>query len=200
MPALRITKNESLLCTIGSDDVWMYSVSVWFDLWGPAVSTLDISGGGKRRPDGGADILVWEIPQVLSVGDRLAFSFESATVSNPKGKVFKNDSPAATEEEDLESEAVSEDEDLHELESRPIKNSGITWMCSLDGRAGIKVGPNPVRPHVGLLLLWNEDSPERMRVSLSRSSLREIATRSGGESTLLEYVPVGSRLDLVIGG
>jgi hypothetical protein len=51
-------KNEKYLCTVGSDDVWMFSTGVWSDIWGPEVSSLNVSGGGKRRPDGKSDFLI----------------------------------------------------------------------------------------------------------------------------------------------
>ncbi len=86
-----------------------------------------------------------------------------------------------------------------EWEGRPALNESLRWSFVLNGGPSILVGPGQQRQHVGLHTLWNEERPERMRVNLSRSSLREICSRSGGEELLLEYVPLGSHVHIVVG-
>jgi len=41
--------------------------------------------------------------------------------------------------------------------------------------------------------------PDRLRVNLSKSSLREIASRVAGEEVFLEYLPIGARVEIAIG-
>jgi len=69
----------------------------------------------------------------------------------------------------------------------------------LNGASPICVSPDSVRQHLGVHLLWNEERPERLRVNLSRSSIREICGRAGGEELLVQYVTSGSHVQVSIG-
>lgn len=198
MPVLRVTKNGRHLCTVGSDDVWMFSASVWGDIWGPEVSFLDVSGGSKRRPDGESDFLIWEMPHELSKLDRITFFFEEGSRSSPIGNKFDSD-PYPPEEPKIEMSFSPTDEDLTKLEARPTQNAKLSWSFLINSGETIEVAPDITRQHVGLHLLWNEDRPERLRVNLSKTSLREIANRSGGEELFLEYVPLSSTIEIAVG-
>ena len=198
MPVLRVMKNGNHLYTVGSDDVWMFSASVWGDIWGPEVSFLDVSGGSKRRPDGESDFLIWEMLHELTKLDRITFFFEEGSESSPKGKKFDPDA-CPPEEPKIEMSFPPTDEDLTKLEARPALNSGLSWSFSVNAAQSIEVAPDIARQHVGLHLLWNEQRPERLRVNLSKSSLREISSRTEGEEVFLQYVPVGTRLEVAVG-
>jgi len=89
--------------------------------------------------------------------------------------------------------------EMLEWESRVAKNAGLTWTFVLNGAAPICVCPDASRQHVSLHLLWNEERHDRLRVSLSKSSLRDIGDRTGGEELLLEYAPLSSRIQVVVG-
>ena len=199
MPRLRILKNTEPFCVVGSNDVWMFTASVWTDLWGPDSSTLDVTGGSKRRSDGSHDFLIWTLPAELACGDTIDMFFEAGAESTPKGEIFKPD--LAEEAKDgarFKSWSPTEAE-LLEWESRPAANQSLLWKIVLNGGSTLRIGPDIHRQHVGLHTLWNEERPERWRVSLSRSSLREICSRSGGEELLLEYVALGSHVRIVVG-
>lgn len=198
MPTLRVTKNGADLCSVGSEDVWMFSASVWGELWGPEASMLDVSGGGKRRPDGTSDFLIWEMPHELARGDLVALSFEGGETSNPKGELF-DPSADAPEEPTIEMSFPPTANDITKLESRPPLNAGLTWSITITHAPSFSVAPDASRQHVGLHVLWNEERPERMRVSLSRSSLREIVERADGEELFCEYVSLGSRIEISVG-
>jgi hypothetical protein len=198
MPVLRVTKNGVHLCTVGSEDVWMFSASVWGELWGPEVSMLDVSGGGKRRSDGTSDFFVWEMPHELLKGDRIAFSFEEGTTSDPKGKLF-DPSGEPLEEPNIDMSFPPTADDIKKLESRQPLNEGLTWSLSINHAPPVYVAPDGERQHVGLHILWNEERPHRMRISLSKSSLREIVDRTGGEELFLEYVPLESAVEINVG-
>jgi hypothetical protein len=198
MPVLRVLKNGTHLCTVGSDDVWMFSASVWGALWGPEASSLDISGGGKRKDNGESDFLIWEMPHELVKGDRIAFFFNDGSESTPKGKLFD---PSAVEPEQpkIDISIPPTDEDVVKLESRPSLNADLTWSVTINQAPATLVAPDSIRQHVGLHALWNEDRPQRLRVKLSRSSLREIVGRTGGEELFLEYIPLGSSFEVAVG-
>ncbi|MBI4995884.1 MAG: hypothetical protein HZC22_03105 [Rhodocyclales bacterium] len=198
MPILRVTKNDIPLCTVGSDDVWMFSASVWGELWGPEVSFLDVSGGGKRRENGESDFLIWEMPHELVKGDRVAFFFEDGNISSPQGKLF-DPSAEVPEEPKMDISFPPTAEDIVKLESRPPLNADLTWAFTIYQAPGISVAPDNIRQHVSLHVLWNEDQPQRLRVNLSKSSLREIVGRTGGEELFLEYVPLGSSFEIAVG-
>lgn len=196
MPALRVTKNANHVCTVGSDDVWMLSADIWGDIWGPEASLLDVHGGGKLRADGSSDFLVWGLPHELALGDRIGLSFEEGSTSSPKGHLFE-DPPSAHARTDFS--VPPSGEELRKLESRPTQNGALVWTFSLNGRSAIQVRPDALRQHLSMHLLWDERHPDRLRVSLSRSSLREIASRTGGDELFLEYVPIGTFLALAVG-
>jgi len=191
-------KNGKLLCTVGSDDVWMFSASVWGEIWGPEVSFLDVSGGSKRRPDGESDFLIWEMPHELIRLDRITFFFEEGSQSSPKGNKFDPDA-LPPEEPKIEMSFPPTEEDIKRLEARPALNHGLSWSFSVNGGQSIEVAPNGAQQHVGLQLLWNEDRPDRLRVRLSKKSLREIVSRSGGEELFLENLSLGSSIEIAVG-
>ena len=177
----------------------MFSASVWTDLWGPDSSTLDVTGGSKRRSDGTHDFLFWALPHELARGDVIDIYFEAGTQSKPKGAIF-NPEPEKPPDDGARFKSWPPSEaELLEWEGRPALNESLRWSFVLNGGPSILVGPGQQRQHVGLHTLWNEERPERMRVNLSRSSLREICSRSGGEELLLEYVPLGSHVHIVVG-
>jgi len=190
-------KNEKHLCTVGSDDVWMFSAGVSGDIWGSEASELDINGGSKRRQGGESDFLIWQMPNDLVKGDRVAFFFEEGSASNPMGTIFDETAPAPVEPK-IKMSFPPTDEELKKLESRPAANADLKWSFSASGAPAIEISPDLTRQHVSLHFLWNEERPQRLRVSLSKKSLREIFSRSGGEELFLEYVPVGASFEIRI--
>jgi hypothetical protein len=198
MPVLRVMKNGKHLCTVGSDDVWMFSASVWGEIWGPEVSFLDVSGGSKRRADGESDFLIWEMPHELTKLDRVTFYFEEGTTSAPTGTKFDPEA-YPPEEPKIEMSFPPTEEDITKLEARPHLNGGLSWSFSVNGGQSIDVAPDVSQQHVGLHLLWNEDQPERLRVSLSKKSLREIVSRSDGEELFRGHVSLGSNIEIGVG-
>lgn len=194
MPVLRITKNGTHLCTVGSDDVWMFSANVYADIWGPAWSELTVTGGGKRRPDGSSDFLIWEMAHELREGDHIVFSFEEGTKSSPKGAAFDDHAPSEDKPHDF---SVPEEE-IFKLEARPRLNMECKWRFIAPGEQEILVAPSDDRQNVSIHLLWNEMRAQRMRVNLSKSSLREITSRSGGEEIFLRYVEQPTRIELTV--
>ena len=197
MPALRITKNSKHLCTVGSDDVWMFSASIWGDIWGPEASFLDVHGSGKLGPKGESDFLIWQMPHELKPGDSICFSFEHGAVSSPKGKVIAPE--PTTDKSKVDFSSPPSEKEVRKFESRPKRNGTLTWRFSRDSRAEIRVAPDATRQHVSFSVLWNADRPDRLRANLSKSSLREIVNRTRGEEVFLEYVPLGSRFEIAIG-
>lgn len=177
----------------------MFSASVWGEIWGPEVSHLDVSGGGKRHPDGESDFLIWEMPHELTKLDRLTFFFEEGEESSPKGKIFDPEA-FPPEEPKIKMSFPPTDEDITKLESRPALNTGLSWSLTVNGAKNFDLAPDVARQHVRLSLLWNDDRPHRLRVNLSKTSLREIVSRSKGEEIFLEYVPLGSTLEIAVGG
>lgn len=197
MPILRVMKNQKHLCTVGSDDVWMFSIGVWGDIWGPEASFLDVSGSSKRRDDGESDFLIWEMPHELVRSDRIEFCFEEGSSSSPKGKMFDpKDYPP--EEPKIEMSFPPTDEDLTKLESRPALNAGLKWSFSRKNAPSVMLAPDTERQFVKLFIMWDEESPQRLRVSLTKKSLREITYRETGEEFFSEYQPLNSSLEISV--
>ena len=130
--------------------------------------------------------------------DRITFYFEEGSASDPKATKFDPDA-YPPEEPKIEMSFPPTEEYLAKLEARPPLNSGLSWSFSVNGGQSIEVAPNGAQQHVGLQLLWNEDRPERLRVRLSKTSLREIVGRSGGEELFLEYLSLGSSIEIAVG-
>jgi hypothetical protein len=187
MPSLRISKNDEHLCTVGSDDVWTFSASVWADLWGPEVSSLTVTGSSRSEEGGSRDFLVWHLSHELKPDDRLLFLFTEGTASSPTDQT-PIEEPGA-EEETTDYFAPIAEAELLTLESRAIANASCRWQFSFPGKPLLLLSPSHKRQHCSLQLTWNDHRPDRLRISLSRSSLREISAREPGDELLLEYVP-----------
>jgi hypothetical protein len=186
---------------VGSDDVWMFTAGLWADLCGPEISMLDLSGSSRPYPDGKRDFLMWALPDQLHDGDVIDIYFEEGSQSHPKGRRYTPDANAPEETEAgqrFQSWPPTEAE-LLEWERQPPLNGSLLWRFALNDGVPIVVGPDTNRQHVGLHILWNEERSERLRVNLSRSSIREICSRASGEELLLEYVSLGSHVHVAIG-
>jgi hypothetical protein len=177
----------------------MFSASISSDLWGAEPSALNVSGGSKRRSDGSHDFLIWALPHELALGDEVDLYFEEGTLSDPPGTIFISEPDNSMDDGARFKSWPPSEAELLDWEARPALNESLRWSFALNDGAPLLVGPDTQRQHVGLHTLWNEERPDRMRVSLSKSSLREICSRSGGEELLLAYVPVGSRVHIVVG-
>src|SRR5258706_484632 len=197
MPLLRVTKNGTHLCSVGSNDVWTFSASLRADIWGPERSELTVTGGGKRLPDGSSDFLIWQMSHELKEGDRIGFSFEEGVASSPKGEVFIGEPTPDTEKIDFFG-PVPEDE-IVRLERRPTLNTKCAWRFVAPDEAALVAAPDETRQNVSLHILWNDMRPNRMRVNLWKSSLREVTSRSEGEELFLRYVEIGAHVEVSVG-
>jgi len=196
MPSLHVTKNDVPLCVVGSDDVWTFSASVWADIWGPERSSLTVTGGGGSAEGGAGDFVVWYLAHELKPNDRLTFLFATGSTSSPPDQT-PIESPSPNAEVADFSSSLSEAE-LLKLESRTVANANCNWQFRFAGKPPILLAPNRERQHCSLHLLWNDRRPERLRINLSRSSLREISARASGEELFLEYVPLNTQFELTV--
>ena len=196
MPILRVTKNGAPLCTVGSADVWMFSASVNADIWGPERSALTVTGGGKRQSDGSSEFLIWEMSHELLGGDHLAFSFEDGATSSPKGAIMECEPTPEDEKANFIGPVL--EEEILRMESRPRSNTSCAWRFAVQGEPEILASPDETRESLNLHILWNEMRSHRMRVNLSKSSFREITSKTGGEELFLSYVEVGARIEVAV--
>lgn len=196
MPALRVTKNDEHLCTVGSDDVWTFSACVWADIWGPELSSLTVTGSSKPEEGGACDFLVWHLGHELKPNDRIAFFFTSGSTSSPTNQT-PIDEPNA-EEETTDYFAPIAEAELVKLESRTIANASCKWQFSFPGKAILLLSPSHQRQQCSLQLLWNDRRPDRLRINLSKSSLREISAREPGEDLFVQYVPQETLFELSV--
>lgn len=199
MPTLRIAKNGQHLCTVGSAGIWMFSVHAWADIWSEPATHLGITGGALH-PDGKNDFLIWEMDHKLVKGDHVVFEFGEGEEASRKPEVF--DDEKAREEVQKETpkwELPLSAESIAEMESRPVLSPDIVWYLSKDATPKSAYRPGPGRQQLSLGLLWNNHRPERMRVSLSSTSLKEVIAREGGQDHVTEYVPIGTRIEFEIG-
>ena len=194
MPTLRVTKNDEHLCTVGSDDVWMFSASVWADIWGPEVSSLTVTGSSKDRDGSAGEFMIWQLGHELKPNDRVAFLFTSGSTSSPLDQTPIGE--PSDEEKATDYFAPIAEAELMRLESRAITNATCRWQFAVSGEEVRVLAPDAQRQHCSLHLLWNDHRPNRMRVSLSKSSLREISAREPGEDIFAEYVPLETEFEL----
>jgi hypothetical protein len=171
---------------------------VWADATAQEVANLDVMGSAGDLHDPSHDFLIWACPHELALGDTIDLFFESDDRSNPPGTVF-----VAGDEESLErafdwSDPPTE-EQIRTLELRDAINSNVMWSVTVNQSQRFELRPDAVRQHLALHFLWNNRSPQRLRVSISRKSLREIVARLDGEELLLDYLPLGSTLRVAIG-
>ena len=175
----------------------MFSASVHADIWSSERSELTVTGGGKRKPDGEADFLIWEMSHALRDGDRVAFSFADECASSPKGQLLTAEPNSDGPQPDFFGPMV--EANILKLETRPVLNSQCAWRFFLAQEPEVVAATDSHRQSISLHLLWNEMRPERMRVNLSRNSLREIVARTGGEELFLRYVGVGTQAQVIVG-
>lgn len=197
MPQLHVTKNGVHLCSVGSDDVWCFTVSLHADIWGPQRSELTITGSGKLLADGSSDFLIWHMSHKLNDCDLIQFSFEEGTTSSPMGEVFIGEPEPEGQKVDFFGPVP--DDEVARLESRPQLNPNCAWRFATQSAPEIRASPDVDRQSLSLHILWNEMRPERLRVHLTKSSLREITRREGGEELFLEYVPIGTLFGVAVG-
>jgi hypothetical protein len=197
MPQLRITKNGLPLCTVGSNDVWMFSASMYGDIWSEERSELTVTGGGKRTAGGESKFLIWEMSHALRDGDHIAFFFEEGHTSTPTSEPFE-DQPDSDDERPNFFGPMAESEIL-KLEGRTVLNPHCAWKFLYAENPELIAAVDSHRQNISLHLMWNEDRPQRMRVNLSKSSLREIVARSGGEELFLQYGDLGTRVEVIVG-
>jgi len=197
MPQLQVAKNGQPLCTVGSDDVWMFSASVHADIWSKERSELTVTGGGKRDADGASKFLIWQMSHELREGDRIAFLFADGTASSPKGQLLDEEPNSETPGPDFFGPKA--EAEILQLENRPVLNLACTWRFIFAQEAELVATTDSSRQNISLHLLWNEMRSERMRVNLSKTSLREIVARSGGEELFLRYVGIGTQVEVTVG-
>lgn len=196
MPSIRIIQNGTHLCTVGSDDVWMFSVSLYTDVWQAAPTELTVTGGGKRRPDGSSDFLIWYMGHELQYGDLIEFVFENGDTSSPKGELFVDE--PIPDAERIDFFAPIPEAELTQLETRPKLNSKCYWQFAAPDDTTVLASLDETRQSMSLHISWNEMRPERMRINLTKSSLREITSRSGGEELYLRYVNAEASVEVRI--
>jgi hypothetical protein len=199
MSRLRVHKNGEHLCSVGSDDVWMFCASVWADVYGPEASFLEVSGSAKPTADGRREFLIWQLPYQLYVGDSIEFFFEIDSSSFPRGVVLPENVTDSPDTPEPDWSIPASEEQIRALESRTMRNCGTKWSIELPNHQRLELQPVPVSQHISLRLIWNDEHPQRLRVSLARTSFRAIASRIDGEQVLVEYFPMGSRLSVNIG-
>jgi hypothetical protein len=176
----------------------MFSAVVFGDIFGPHISGLDATGSAKQDEGGHSDFLVWFCPLQLDLDDEIRFLFDAGGDSLPKGTPFrfaaeKNDEDAQPAFSDPPTES-----ELRAYESRPACNP-IEWLLDAEDGRRFVVAPTESRQHLSMHILWTEHEPERLRVSLSRKSIREILSRTGGEEIFRGHLSEGGRLCLTIG-
>ena len=177
--------------------MWSFTASLHSDVWGPERSELTVTGGAKRQPDDSSEFLIWEMAHELQSGDRIAFSFEEGATSSPQGTVFVN--KTSPESEKINFFGPVPEEEMERLENKPMLNLKCSWRFILNqGEPEISAAVDETRQSLSLHILWNEMRPELMRVSLSKSSLREITDRIGGKELFLRYVELGASVEVTV--
>jgi len=196
VPSLKVTKNDQPLCVAGSSDVWTFSASIWADIWGPEYSSLTVTGSTKPTQGKAGEFVVWHLGHELRPGDRVAFNFTASSSSSPPDQTpIEEPSPKQPVPDFF---APVPEAELVKLESRPATNTNCKWRFLFPGKPVISLALDPVRQYCGLQLTWNDHRPDRLRVNLSRSSLREITARAGGEELFVEYVPLNAQFELTV--
>jgi hypothetical protein len=193
MATLRVTKNDQHLCTVGSKGLFMISAGVWGDLWSKEAAHLDVTGGTEEP----SEFMIWEFLHELQKGDRLGFEFGIGDQSSRAPEVSRPDEGSRTPTPD--STWPPSESEVADLERRPFINDALAWRFSMNDQPPRVFTPEGGRQHLSFGLLWNNRHPERIRISLHCSSLREIVARQGGLDFITEYVPLGSHFELHVG-
>ena len=196
MATLRVTKNDQHLCTVGSKGLFMFSAGVWGDAWSKEAAHLDVTGGTEEQ-EGKSEFLMWEFLHELRKGDRVRFDFGSGDQSSRAPEISPKDDRPVTPIPN-KTWPPSEGE-VTEWEQRPFVNDALAWRFSMNDRPPKVFTPEGGRQHLSFGLLWNNRRPERIRISLHCSSLREIVARQGGLDFITEYVPLRSHFEVQIG-
>jgi hypothetical protein len=198
LPQLRALKNAEPFCVVGSADVRTFSFCVWADLWGPERSLVAVSGRSRRGGNGLDDFLTWALPVELRAEDLLDLHFEEGATSMPGGEPIRRGSTGASHGTTRFESHAPGDAELREWESRPAVNECLRWHIEVNGAPLAHIGPARHAQHVSLELQWNDARPDRVRVTLSASSLREVVRGSRGQTRFEDAIAIGSRVTIAI--
>jgi hypothetical protein len=177
----------------------MFSADAWADVWSEPATHLNVTGG-VVHPDGTNDFLIWELDHKLLKGDHLLFEFGEGDQTSRAPEVF-DDQKAKSEmrRDSAPWDSPPSPKQIEEMEARAVKSPDLVWYFSKNSEQKLPYRPGPGRQQLAFGLLWNSQRPERMRVSLRSTSLREVLARQGGIEHLVEYVPIGTRFELDVG-
>jgi hypothetical protein len=176
----------------------MFSADVWGDLWSEEAAHLTVTGG-TEEVDGKSDFLMWEFDHKLRKGDRLRFSFQEGDTSSRAPETMRDKETEWKDFPATDQPWPPPNDEIASFESRPFENSILVWGFSMNGATPTVYRPEDGRQQLSFGLLWNNHRPERIRVALGSTSLREALARAGGVEYVTEYVPLGSRFELEIG-
>lgn len=193
MPSLRISKNAEYLCSVGSDELWLFTASIRATLWGPERASMDVHGSSRPKDDGSREFRTWHMPLHLQAGDAVTFSFVDDGNSWPAGEVF-----VAEPDEAMDSMFPPQEEHISRQEQRAPANRGAALCVQLNDREAIRVLPDEGGQCVSLSCTWVDHRPGSLRVSLTRNSLRGMCAREDGERLLQEQLGVGDAIHIVV--
>lgn len=193
MPSLRINRNTEYLCSIGSDELWVFTASIRATLWGPERASMDVHGSSRPKEDGRSEFRIWHMPLDLQAGDTVTFNFVDDGSSWPAGEVF-----VAEPDEAMNSMFPLQEEHISRQEQQAPANRGAALGVQINDGEAIRVMPDEGGQCVSLICTWVDHRPGSLRVSLTKNSLRGICAREDGERLLQEQLGVGDAIHIVV--
>jgi hypothetical protein len=176
MPGLAVTVNGKEVATVSTEGSNLLTVRVAGDLVSEEFACLDVSGGLCGRGAGGQH-LTWVNLIPLSAGDEIAVAFlEHATTSHP-GKTIDELFP---EHEQPMGPWEPMEKMFEDLAKAPRVRERFNFVLTPSNGEPIRAATVPEDHCFGFSVSWVSQRPDRARVSLSSTSLQDIANQAGG--------------------
>jgi hypothetical protein len=176
MPALAVSLNGEQLSVVSTDGLNLLSVRVHGDCIGPEFAVIEFSGGYYGE-DKEKSHLIWEDSRGIRPDDEIQVTLlESASTSRP-GKTIED---LYSDEEEVVGPFQTIEDHIRSLALKPKARERFTFKVIPPNATAI-VATTRLEDHsFGFSVSWAWVHPERAKVSLSSSSLEEIASRRNG--------------------
>jgi hypothetical protein len=192
MRAIQITRNATVICVAGCAEAALLSVRLSGDCETPGADLY--VAGMAELPDGHHRHLRWFDENRIGDGDELAFTLvETAQPTAPLEDRASN-SP----------EYIADQEEYERVSAQPrvIRKlariaPGLIFAVRVNGVA-VRATLERARELIAVNLLWDAFHADRLRVSVSSTSVAEALSRRPGKDWLREEVQLGDTLSVKV--
>jgi hypothetical protein len=192
-PGLIVRVNNEVVAAVSSENFNILSVRIHGDVLSSEVATLDVTGGYYGDP-GETKHLIWVDNRELSELDEVEIQFEGITASSHAGKTIEEISPEAVEPAsdgplDIVELASSLQEEPH------LRNGYDLHVRVSDADPQVFSMRDPDYSFF-VSIMWVWQSIDSAKLSVSRTTLQNIAEQKSGADYLRQRLMDGQSIHL----